>query len=35
MQRGHQAKLSACADCHHDAPSDYVFGDFAKPPIAR
>jgi hypothetical protein len=35
MERGVEGALSACADCHHGAVTDYVFGDFAKPPIAR
>jgi hypothetical protein len=31
IERGAQPKLAACADCHHEAPGDYVFGDFARP----
>ncbi|MEP6671577.1 MAG: cytochrome P460 family protein [Chthoniobacter sp.] len=42
MERGTQARLASCADCHQNASADYVFGDFAKPapnapaqPVAR
>ena len=34
IERGAKGKLAACADCHHDAPTDYVFGDFTKPTAA-
>jgi hypothetical protein len=34
MERA-QVKLVSCADCHKNATTDYVFGDFAKPSTAK
>ena len=35
MERGSTGKFAACADCHHEAGRDFVFGDFAKPAVAQ
>jgi hypothetical protein len=34
MERGSTGKFAACADCHHEAGRDFIFGDFAKPEAA-
>jgi hypothetical protein len=35
INRGAKAQFAGCADCHHDSPTDYVFGDFARPAVAN